>query len=275
MFNVKYVLTAIYCLFSCYALSGQYRNGKSEIGLLLGGSNYFGDLAPEIEVNETKFSAGIFVKKNHSKFFTSRYQFTYARISGSDKNFTANQYRSLSFFSNIYELGYNLEFNFLPFGMNVLEKKATTFVFAGFNMFLFNPKTKLASGDYVALRDFGTEGQVLEQKRKYPLIQPSINLGLGYKFNLSNKWVMGAEIGFRKTFTDYLDDTKDAYPDYNAVNSAQGGTAADLSQPQTVNDYPPIQGGTMRGEKALKDWYFIAGFTISYRFVTTFCGKPF
>ncbi len=271
----KFFLTVSFCLLLNFVSLAQYRNGKTEIGLLIGGSNYFGDLAPEIKVKETKFSAGVFFKQNHTKYFSSRYQFAYAKIAASDKNFAANQYRNLSFFSNIYELGYNLEFNFLPFGMNVLEKDASAFVFAGFNMFLFNPKTKLRNGDKVSLRDFGTEGQVLDSKRKYSLIQPAITLGLGYKLNINDNWVIGTELGFRKTFTDYLDDTKDVYTDYNALNAKQGGTAVDLSQPQTVNGNPAIQANTMRGDKHLKDWYFIAGVTISYRFVTTFCNHPF
>jgi hypothetical protein len=273
--NLKILLSAAISVFLSCAVKGQYRNGKSEIGLLVGGSNYFGDLSPEIDLKETKFSAGFFYKKNHSKYFSSRYQFAYGRIEASDKNFKANEYRNLSFFSNIYELGYNVEFNFLPFGMNKLEKNATTFVFGGFNMFLFNPRTRLVSGAKVSLRDFGTEGQVLENKRKYSLIQPSVTLGVGYKLNLSDNWVLGTEVGFRKTFTDYLDDTKDVYTDYNALNAKQGGLATDLSQPQTVNGNPAIAANTMRGDKHLKDWYFIAGVTISYRFVTTFCHHPF
>lgn len=258
-----------------FVAHSQYRNGRSELGLLLGGSNYFGDLAPEIKPNETKFSAGFFYRQNHTKYFSSRYQFAYARISASDKNFKANQYRNISFFSNIYELGYNVEFNFLPFGMNVLEKDASFFAFSGINMFLFNPRTRLPSGDKVDLRDYGTEGQVLNKKRKYALIQPSITLGVGYKLNINNNWVFGAEVGFRKTFTDYLDDTKDAYTDLNELYAKQGGTAVDLSQPQTTNGNPSISANTMRGDAQLKDWYMIVGFTISYRFVTTFCSKPF
>lgn len=271
----KYFLTAFFCCCLTFVSYAQYRNGKTEIGLLLGGSNYFGDLAPEIKLKETKFSAGVFFKQNHNKFFSSRYQFAYARIAASDKNFRANEYRNLSFFSNIFELGYNAEYNFVPFGMNVLEKNSSTFVFAGFNMFFFNPKTRLLNGDKVALRDFGTEGQVLDSKRKYSLIQPSVTLGLGYKVNISDKWVLGTELGFRKTFTDYLDDTKDVYTDYNALNAKQGTNAANLSQAQVPNGHPAIDANTMRGDKHLKDWYFIAGITISYRFVTTFCNHPF
>ncbi|NQW43719.1 MAG: hypothetical protein HQ463_09840 [Bacteroidetes bacterium] len=276
MFNLKFLFVILLCFAAEFTLSAQkYRNGRQEFGLMIGGSNYFGDIAPEIVFKETKIAGGIFFKNNHSSFFSSKYFLNYARISGSDKNFKANQYRNISFFSDIYELGYDLEFNFKPFGMNVNDKPTTTYVFAGFNLFFFNPKTKLANGDRVSLQRFGTEGQILNDKRKYALIQPALNLGLGYKFNAGKKWDIGAEIGFRKTFTDYLDDTKGNYTDYAALNAKQGGTAVDLSQPQTTQGKPPIDNGTMRGDSHLKDWYFVMGITISFRNVTTFCHHPF
>jgi hypothetical protein len=237
---------------------------------MLGASNYFGDIAPEIVLGESKPSPGLFYKYHHSKFFSSRYEFTYARISGTDQNFKANSYRNIKFRTDIFELGYFTEFNFKPFGINVLENRSTVFVFGGFNMFFFNPTARLnnGTGDRVELRDYGTEGQVLNDKKKYSQIQPAVTLGIGYKFNLRRRTVIGLEVGFRKTFTDYLDDTKGSYTDYDAMNAAQGGTAAELSQPQTLNDNPPIQGGTMRGDPHLKDWYFVVGITISLRNVT-------
>ena len=263
-FNLRF-LTLLSLLLSFDAYAQRYRNGVTELGLFFGASNYSGDIAPEIVWAESHPAIGLMYKYHHSKFFSSRYQFTYASISGSDQNFSANAYRNISFESNIYELGYNLEFNFKPFGINANqhEENKTTFVFAGFNMFMFNPVRRLPSGDKLELRDIGTEGQNVNNKRQYALIQPSLTLGLGYKFNVKRRTVIGLEIGFRKTFTDYLDDTKDAYPDYNSIKTYQGGSAADLSQPQTVNNNPAIDGKTMRGDKHLKDWYFITGLTIS------------
>ena len=261
-------MTALCLLVSLHAVSQRYRNGISEFGLMVGASNYFGDIAPEIVPKESNLALGFLFKYHHSKYFSSRYQFTYARISGDDHNFKANQYRNIKFESNIFELGYFTEFNFKPFGINVLENKSTTFVFAGFNMFLFNPTAKLPGGDKVDLRDLGTEGQKLNHQKQYSLIQPAFTLGLGYKFNVKRRTVIGLEIGFRKTFTDYLDDTKGKYPDYNALKAAQGGTAADFSQPQTLNGQPPVVANTMRGDPHLNDWYFIMGITISLRDVT-------
>lgn len=251
-----------------YNLYGQrYRNGIAEMGIMLGASNYFGDIAPEIKLKETKPAFGIFYKYHHSKFFSSRYQFAFAQISGSDQNFKANNYRNISFESNIYEASYFTEFNFRPFGANYNqnEGKYTTYVFAGFNMFMFEPYRRLPGGDKVELRDLGTEGQNINGKKKYSLIQPAVTFGLGYKLNLGKTVVLGIELGFRKTFTDYLDDTKGTYADYAALVAKQGEGAGDYAHPQTMNGNPPIPAGTMRGDSHLNDWYFIAGITLSFR----------
>lgn len=265
-FNLRF-LTLLSLLLSFDAYAQRYRNGVTELGLFVGASNYSGDIAPEIVWAESHPAIGLMYKYHHSKYFSSRYQFTYASISGSDQNFSANAYRNISFESNIYELGYNLEFNFKPFGINANqhEENKTTFVFAGFNMFMFNPVHRLPSGDKLELRDIGTEGQKVNDKRQYSLIQPSLTLGLGYKFNVKRRTVIGLEIGFRKTFTDYLDDTKGQYVDYNTIVAKQGVGAGDYSHTETLNNKKPITGGSMRGDPALKDWYFMVGLTISFR----------
>lgn len=268
MFQVlKKFIPAVVLLLSLDAYSQRFRNGISEIGFFLGGANYFGDLAPEIVLKETKPAIGLLYKYHHSKYYSSRYQFLYTSISGSDQNFAANAYRNLSFENQIFEIGYTGELNFIAFGMNknMKESNNTTYLFGGFNLFTCNPTASLPSGDKVELRDIGTEGQKLNGKRTYALIQPAIHFGLGYKFNIKNKTVIGFELGFRKTFTDYLDDVKGQYPDYNQLVAKQGEGAGDFSQPQTTQGRPIIAAGTMRGDSHLNDWYMVAGITITFR----------
>lgn len=254
-------------LMSTGLYSQRFRNGVTELGFMLGGSNYTGDLAHEINLNETHPAFGIFYKYHHSRFFSSRYQFSFAKISADDRNSKANSYRNIHFESNIFEASYFTEFNFRPFGINrnQHEEKRTTYVFAGISMFMFEPVAVLPGGDKVELRDIGTEGQKMEGKKLYSLIQPALSLGLGYKFNVKRGTVIGLELGFRKTFTDYLDDTKGNYTDYNAIVAKQGLGAGEYAHPQTLRDRPPINAGTMRGDPHLNDWYFIAGITISFR----------
>lgn len=261
------MLTAVLLLTSQILSAQRFRNGIKEIGFMLGGSNYWGDLAPSTVMAETGPSLGLFYKYHHSRFFSSRWQFAYAHIGGSDANFKANAYRNLSFESDIYELGYFTEFNFRPFGINRSqhEEKSTTFVFAGINLFLFEPVRKLQGGDRVELRDIGTEGQKMDGRRTYSPVQPALTMGFGYKFNIRRSTVIGLEFGVRKTFTDYLDDTGGKYPDYNALVAKQGIGAGEFSHAQTMNEQPPAKAGTMRGDRHLSDWYFIAGITISFR----------
>ena len=264
-------LTLLTLLLSFELHAQRYRNGVTELGLFLGGSNYTGDIAPEIVWGETHPAFGLLYKYHHSKYFSSRYQFTYAQISGSDQNFSGNKYRNITFESKIYELGYNVEFNFKPFGINSNqhEERSTTFVFGGINLFMFNPVRRLSSGDELELRDIGTEGQNVNNKRQYALIQPALSMGLGYKFNVKRRTVIGLELGFRKTFTDYLDDTKGQYVDYNTIVAKQGVGAGEYSHTETLNQNKPIRGGSMRGDPNLKDWYFTFGITISFRNVVS------
>lgn len=266
--DTKKILLIVVALLSLEAHSQRFRNGISEIGFFLGGGNYFGDLAPEIVWKETHPAIGILYKYHHTKYYSSRYQFLYTTISGNDQNFKANAYRNLSFQNEIFEIGYTGEFNFIPFGINRNQKESnnTTYIFGGINLFTCNPTAKLPSGDRVELRDIGTEGQKLDGKKKtYALIQPSVNLGVGYKVNLKKRTVIGIEAGFRKTFTDYLDDVSGQYPDHAQLVAKQGEGAGELSQPQTTQGKPVITAGTMRGDNYLRDWYFVIGITITFR----------
>ncbi len=271
------LLLSIFVLSNNLNAQKRYRNGVHEFGAFIGGSNYFGDIAPEISLNEFNLCGGLMYKYHHNSFLSSRYQATYAKISGSDKNFNSNSYRNITFFSPIVELGYSCEFNFKPFGINVRESSKTFYLVGGVNMFYFDPKAELPSGDIVDLRRFGTEGQFLDGKKKtYSRIQPNLLMGFGLKQNFGKGNVVGIELAFRKTFTDYLDDTKNNYPSYALMNASKGGTAAELSHPHTLEDRnPPATPNTMRGDKHLQDWYFTVGITISFRNVTTFCPSTY
>ena len=87
------------------------------------------------------------------------------------------------------------------------------------------------------------------------------------KFNISDRSNIGVEIGFRKTFTDYLDDVSSAYPDIEVLDSADP-IAASLSyrSPEYYEVGPKDLGnpvGRTRGNPEKMDWYFIMGVTLS------------
>jgi hypothetical protein len=84
-------------------------------------------------------------------------------------------------------------------------------------------------------------------------------------------WIVGMEVLFRKTFTDYLDDTYKSYGDYKTIKEQQGVGAADWAHAQTLTGGNIVPQGTMRGDTHLKDWYYFAGLTFSYRFTPQVC----
>ena len=239
--------------------------GRYQVGFQLGGSNYHGDLAAEIVPDETNLMVGVFVKRNNSKNYSTSLQVSYGRISGTDQNFENYHWRNLSFYSDIFEVSWQHEFNFRTYGVNVHDHRGTPFLFTGISAFMFNPKVKVDDSE-IELRKLGTEGQNIEGgPRKYRLIQPAFLIGMGYKYNLSKKIEIGLKVGFRKTWTDYLDDVSKQYPDYATLASQNGLATADFSHREVELGFSPVRDGTMRGDPSLKDWFVFGGITMAYR----------
>ncbi len=244
---------------------------KWEHGIALGGSNYQGDLAKDIVLNESHLAVGIFSRYNMSDFWSFKGALQYGKLSGNDENFEEYKFRNLNFESNIWELGGVFEFNFLPFGTNPLTNDLTSYAFAGVSVFRFNPKA-VYKDELHELKPLRTEAQT--NKTTYGLVQLAIPFGGGLKYSISKNWVFGFELGWRKIFTDYLDDVSTTYPDRAEQIAARGQLSADLSdrswEVEGVGE-PLAAKGNLRGDPNLKDWYIFSMFSLSYRFTPIQC----
>src|SRR3989338_4105674 len=80
---------------------------RSELGVMLGGSTYLGDLNQFIPFRQTHPAGGILYRYNVNPRMAVRVNATYGRVSASDAQSTEalNKARNLSFFSDIYEVG--------------------------------------------------------------------------------------------------------------------------------------------------------------------------
>jgi hypothetical protein len=142
-------------------------------------------------------------------------------------------------------------------------------VFAGISLYHFNPYTKDSSNQKVYLRPLSTEGQGLAQYgKRYALTQLALPFGAGLKFRLTDRVFLGAEIGLRKLFTDYLDDVSTNYADAADLLEARGQQAVDLAYrsdelPEGNPNYP--EKGAQRGGSQQKDWYYFSGLHLSFR----------
>lgn len=238
-----------------------------EVGLQFGASGYQGDLSPDDQIQSISTlhpSLGIFARYNANRYFGYRVNFSYGTVSGDDadaKN-ESRQLRNLSFRSKILELALIGEWNILG-----RHKRLTPYLFGGVALFRFNPEANY-QGRLIELQPLGTEGQGMEGfGEKYKRTQFAIPMGGGLKFAVNKNFNVGLELGFRKLFTDYLDDVSGSYVNYLELTRGNGETAALLSNRtgEALGTEPVfVETGTQRGNPDRKDWYFITNVSVSY-----------
>lgn len=288
------ILSAM-CLLSALSL-GQ----TIEIGAGIGVCNFLGDLGKKEPVGRTYYadleaslfrpSVSIFFKNNFNYFFALKGSLTYGMWAGDDKlshtekfmdDAWFRNYRNLSFKSNFMEFAVTGEVNMMKFMPGSSSHWICPYFVAGVGFVHFNPKAEY-NGEWVSLRDFGTEGQDMPQypdRHKYSLIQPVIPIGIGVKMNIQKFLSIGLEIGHRFTFTDYLDDvsltyvSKQEFIDFYGVE--KGTMAYDLSRRSNELDPEETYGtitkpGEVRGNPGNKDAYLVSTISISYKFANSF-----
>ncbi|MBL7766473.1 MAG: outer membrane beta-barrel protein [Chitinophagaceae bacterium] len=252
-----------------------------EFGYGIGSSNYLGDLQPKAYTWENPgFATGFFVKTNLNAWFGFKGFLNYGRLHASDANSIeqGRLQRNLSFRSYVLEFGGQAEVNVLPFDAYNPQNKSyrryfnwTPYFFGGLNVFHFNPKT-FYNNSWVELQPLGTEGQgtSFNTKRPYNRTQVAIPFGFGMRWAINKHIMVGAEVGVRKTFTDYIDDVSTNYVNLSDLAAENGQLAAELSwrgdEVSNGSGYTPIV-GEARGRSENMDWYTMNTVTFSYRII--------
>jgi hypothetical protein len=173
------------------------------------------------------------------------------------------QLRNLNFKSKVLEWEIGAQYNFF----NLNDRWWTPFAYLGFGFYHFKPYTNNVNGDKVYLQPLSTEGQgFLPGTKNYKLTQLMIPFGIGGEYALNEDMRVGLELGYRKLFTDYLDDVSNVYVDEMALLAARGQTAVDLAyrgDEVGAGHYPAAN--STRGNADNKDGYFYIGITFTYR----------
>jgi len=237
-----------------------------EVGGAVGGAGYIGDLNPNNPVKISGVSGGLFVKRNFDGYLSAKLNFTYGKISADDSKSNSQQFRdrNLSFNDPLKELSLIGEFNFMKYIPDAGPNKYTPYLYTGIGLSAYAPRTN-DKGQVISLRNLRTEGQP-NPYRKNTVVIP---YGVGIKYNFNSKWTAAADIGYRYTFTDYLDDVSGVYANPNNLPSNLSRALADRSG-EVTGTYIG-QPGSQRGDFKPRDTYFFIGFTLSYTFVTQSC----
>ncbi len=259
------------------------------VSVHLNAMNYFGDLVPKTSFTSFRFGAtrpnlGISYMHRFAPRISGRVGLSYGRITGNDQKSTDNKdadavyryNRNLSFRNDIVELSaVGVLDLFENRGTYLKRRDFSPYVFAGVAGYYHNPKGVKGS-EVVALQTLGTEGQKSNDRaakgyeKPYSRAQISIPFGLGANYRINRQMNIGYEIGWRKTFTDYLDDVSGNYADQNDL-SAKAQEYADRSAEAfpLIKQDPKFRGsygvkGQKRGTNNEDDWYIVSGFHLSY-----------
>lgn len=200
-----------------------------EIGGMLGGMNYIGDVGRTNYISPNSFGFGGIFKWNRSQRHAFRASVLVANIKGDDvdSNESRRQERGYSFENSIQELSIGVEYTFWEFNMYSGQPVSAPYLYTGLTYFGYNALYKRNGSNQIV--DYDTAGAV------------AIPMVVGFKTTVGTKMVLGMEIGARYTFTDDLDGS-------NPV----GGLA----------DEDGLKFGNVNSD----DWYVFTGVTLTFTF---------
>lgn len=223
---------------------GEIQAQKYDVGGGVGVAAYSGDIIRKIDPGQLGLQGTLFGRRNFDNVWSLRAGASAGFLYGADSIKPIDrlaEMRDGRFRAGVLELSAVMEFNFLDYLTPGSEFRFSpyaffgigyTFAFAKGNTFQYNASSRYNLGTVV------------------------IPFGGGIKYQLDERWTLAAELGFRPTFTDYLDkiDSKEpSIPRYQDPNNPD--------QPYGINF----------GNAYDKDWYYFLGVTISYTITTTKC----
>lgn len=204
--------------------------------------NYFGDLSPSDKRFSTNFGEskigfgitgsrmiypGIFIRAAYNYGVLEGDDFDNGDANSDDASFYGRYLRNLHFRNRIHELSVGFEADMVPNNGGVRGRfPINPYLFAGVAVIAHNPQAIAPAfdqagnpideaGQWVDLRDLGTEGQNIDSVGADPYGKFAfvIPIGLGLKVKLHHNFDLNFEIGMRYAFTDYLDDVSGGYID--------------------------------------------------------------
>jgi len=223
----------------------------------LNSSTYYGDLKDPSDILDFRPSLSLGALYYFDQRFGVRAEFSYINLQGADSETgdSGKIPRNLSFTSNSFEFAVSGVVNLVPNGQRFYQRSNfNAYGFAGVGLLYFNPKAEL-NGEKYALQPLKTEGV------SYSRLALVIPYGVGGRYKVNPFFNVAVELGWRKTFTDYIDDVSDKYVD-NA--SFTDPIAQQLADRGPEIGYAIRTPGTKRGDPSKKDAYMLLSVKVEY-----------
>ena len=200
-----------------------------EIGGLIGGTNYIGDIGKTNYIAPNNMAFGAIFKWNRSSRHSFRGSLMVAGISGDDSESkeSRRKERGYKFSNTIMELSIGLEYTFWEFSMYSGQPAQTPYLYTGLTYFGYNALAKDPQTNVID--DYDKAGAI------------AIPMVVGYKTTIGPSMILGFEIGARYTLTDDLDGS-------NPVGN--------------LEDQDNLKFGNINSN----DWYVFTGATLTFTF---------
>lgn len=223
----------------------------------VGTASYLGELANDGDYLQAKITMSAGLQYYLTNRISVRTDFTWFQLTGSDAKAghpdRAN--RNLSFYSNNFEMSAIGMINLYPHGRTFYQRPSfNIYGFAGLGLMYFNPKTDYQGSTY-SLADYNTE------LVDYSTVTVVVPMGLGVRFRLGPFMNLSFEGGYRKTFTDYLDDVSTVHNDASKFSDP---IAAALSDRRPEIGLAPVADGYIRGNPNADDAYILYNVKLEY-----------
>lgn len=172
-----------------------------EVNVSPGLMNYYGDLTPPLfTVKEVNFGGQISARRYFDREHAIRVNILHGKLAGDDHNFDKNYLRGNSFEGQLTEFALMGELDLkgkkrfsTRFGY---ERMASLYLFGGGSIAYFNPKV-----NYGIKNNDDVEIDYIKWHIGMPI-------GGGVKIDLNEKIIIGLELSYRFTISDFLDGTQ-------------------------------------------------------------------
>jgi len=267
MLKILSVLSVLLVV-SFYAEGQSFYAARRERSLIvvggIGTSSYLGDLKNDKDYLDAKPTVNIGLQYYLGNRFSVRAEATWFQLKGDDSKApleSGRLNRNLSFESNNFEFNATGHVSLLPMGKRFYQRPPVNlYAFAGLGGLYFNPTTTYQGQKY-ALQPLHTE---LVNYSRFTIVIP---MGIGAKFKVGPFFNLSIEGGFRKTFTDYIDDVSTTHKGAAAFSDP---IAAALSDRRPEIGLAPAEVGSIRGNSSNKDSYFLLTAKVEYYLPTNF-----
>lgn len=264
-----------------------------DFGVHVGAANYLGEMGGtdqprrdfvwDMKLSQTRWAIGGFARRKLNRMFSLNAGLMYLRIQGADalSTYRPRVGRNLNFRNDMFELYVRPEFTIYQDndlgGQGRYRMDFRLFGYVGIAAYYSNPKGQLnRQGEFYTLQPLNTE---LANYSRFGLAIP---VGLGFHITKARRHRFGMDMGWRTTFSDYLDDVSTTYKDPASLPEGVNGLSdqmADqsnfayaldntLPHPDNYGYYdsggPSPKKENVRGDPTHNDSYLTLTFTYSY-----------